>query len=292
MVDQVAFVAADLVTTELLDDMADQLQPSTWQIGVRELDKIERIRIELEQGKEIPLEEVKSEFGGLLTYEGEQVLLYIKDTRQSRYILEHLPEEARRFHVAECQTLEAMRRKRRFERYVVTTRKTGIFLVEATDPETYKVEELETELLVCKNCLRFLNYNLYAATKRVTKSRIWKDFSLDEFFNTYITFFCSKPTYTDRTAPAGGYAPGWSKIALQIKEERNWTCENCRVNLEKNRALLHAHHKNGVVSDNRHSNIKILCKDCHSQEPDHGRIKLSLEEKLLLQRLQSEQRLV
>ena len=116
----------------LIKDMG--AQPSSWQVGFTDLPEMERIRLELEKGKEIPLEEVESEFGGLLTYKGEQVLLYIKDTRQSRFTLEHLPKEARRFHVAECQTLEAMRRKRRFERYVVTTRKDGIFLVEATDP--------------------------------------------------------------------------------------------------------------------------------------------------------------
>ena len=267
-------------------------QPSSWQVGSTNLDEIGGIEFQLEHGIEIPLEEVESAFGGLLTYKGEQVLLYIKDTHQSRSILLYSKEEARRFHVAECKTLEAMRRKRRFERYVVTTRKDGIFLVEATDPETDEVEELETELLVCKNCLNFLNYDLFAAAGVKTKDRIWKEFSLDEFFDAYITFFCSKPTYTDLTAPPGGYAPRWGKFSLQIRAERNWTCEKCGVKLEQHKSLLHAHHKNGVVSDNKHSNILVLCKECHSKEPDHGRIKLKLEETLLLQRLRLEQGLV
>jgi hypothetical protein len=253
---------------------------------------MEHIRLQLEEGIEIPLDEVTPEYGGLLTYKGEQVLLYIKDTRKSRYVLEHMPEKAVRFHVAECQTLDRMRRQERFERYVVTTRKDGLFLVEATDPETYELEELEAKLLVCKYCLRTLNYDLYNHRSYADQQGVWLDFSLDEFFGAYSTFFCSKPTYTDQTAPKGGYAPRWARISIQYREERQWTCEKCGVNLSSRRGLLHVHHINGVISDNRHSNLTALCYLCHAQEPNHGRLKPPLNVQLRIKQLRAEQGLV
>ena len=63
-----------------------------------------------ETGIEIELEEVEGTKNGLLSYKGQHVLLYIKDTRQDRDTLLHDPENSRRFHIADkCSTLERMR---------------------------------------------------------------------------------------------------------------------------------------------------------------------------------------
>src|SRR5688572_6596489 len=80
---------------------------STWTPGSVGLDPIEILRGELEKGKEIPLSAVSNR-GGLLVYEGEPVVLYILETRLPRYTVEHDPENSRRFHIAECTTLEKM----------------------------------------------------------------------------------------------------------------------------------------------------------------------------------------
>ena len=80
---------------------------------------------------------------GPLVHEGRQVLLYIKATRLDRRTLLDDPKNSRRFHISECETIEKMRRDKRFGRYVVTNNTNGVFKVESTDPHTGDIEEIE-----------------------------------------------------------------------------------------------------------------------------------------------------
>ena len=123
---------------------------------------LQKLWKELKEGKEVPLEEVKHGPGGLLSYKGEQVLLYIKDSGFDKYTLENAPAKANRFHVAECATLEIMRSAGRFERYVITQRTNGEFPVHYYDYDRREKRETEAALKVCMNCLRTLNYNGYS----------------------------------------------------------------------------------------------------------------------------------
>ena len=259
--------------------------PSSWRLRPHETrerrKEREELGRELRQGREIRnLDEVES-WGELLTHKGEQVVLYIKDTRQEKYTLFHDPQKSRRFHVAECLTIREMRSKGRFERYVVTTRQDGRFLVEAVDSD----REFETPLRVCKNCLTQLNWKGYARSKSVN---LWKEFSLQDFFAEFTTFFSSRPRYTDMTAPRGGYARDWHRWATTLKAERGWRCDECGVNLSAQRhraSLLHGHHKNGVTSDNSRRNLAVLCLLCHSEQPYHGQVQPSDAQRELIESL-------
>ena len=236
----------------------------------------EELRQELQHGKEIHnLDEVQSH-DGLLTYKGEQIVLYIKDTRQDKETILNDPEEAKRFHLVECQTIRDMRWQGRFGRYVATTRQDGFFLVEAAD----SAKEFEARLLVCKNCLDQLDWY-----KNPRSTMLWKDFSLQDFFAEFTTFFSSRPRYTDQTAPPGGYARDWPHRVAGIKQGRGWRCDECGVNLSNHKNLLHGHHKNGVTSDNSPKNIAALCILCHSEQPYHGRVKPSEEARKLIESL-------
>ena len=269
-------------------------QESLWRLSSPVLNKRQKLLAELEEGKELPLKDVETSFGGLLFYKGEQVVLYIKDTRLDQFTLLHDIENSKRFHVFECRTLDGMRRAGRFERYVVTTRKDGRFLVEATDPTTHSVEEIEAPLAVCKNCLSELDWKNYAKLGHGHPGAkvVWRNFSLQDFFAEFATFFASKPQYSDKTAPKGGYAKDWHQTATKIKQQRNWHCDKCGVDLSEpqNQRLLHGHHKNGVVSDNRPSNIAVLCLLCHSEQPDHQWMKPSISDKLQIENLRRQQR--
>ena len=258
--------------------------PSSWRLRPYETKERQRereeLRQELQRGKDISNLDVNKIDGrfGVLTLKGEQVVLYIKDTRRDKYTLSHYPENANRFHIAECETIRKMRSKGRFERYVATTRKDGLFLVEALDSDG----EFEAPLRVCKNCLTQLDWKRYAESRSV---KLWEEFSLQDFFAEFTTFFSSRPRYTDLTAPPGGYAKNWHSLATRIKRARGWRCDECGVNLSKHRSLLHGHHKNGVTSDNSLENIAVLCLLCHSEQPYHGRVKPSEAQRELLESL-------
>jgi len=258
---------------------------SSWRLDPGSLNPREELRAELKIGKEIPLSEVEPAHGDLLTYKGEQVVLYIKDTRLDRNTLLYDITNSRRFHVADCKTLDRMRREGRFERYVVTTRKDGEFLVCATNRITGAVEELEAPLAVCKNCLTAIDWKGYNERGWIEKEELWRVFSLEDFFVEFSAFFLEKPTNTDVTAPKGGYAPEWSRISERLRREARWRCAKCGVDLSQYRRLLHCHHKNGVVSDNRRDNIEVLCILCHAEEPSHNQLKPRAQDRVLIESL-------
>ena len=220
---------------------------------------------------------------GLLAHEGQQVILYIRSTRRDRQTLLNEPIKSPRFHIAECRTLEEMRRDNRFQRYVATNRTDGAFKVEVTDWRTRAMEEIDTELYVCKNCLDRLGL--------VNDRASWPVFSIPGFFRGHETFFSELPQHTDITAPEGRYPWNWSHISRIYKTQGNWVCEACGVNLadNKHQSLLHCHHKNGVVTDNGSENLQALCVECHNKEPGHGRYPPSEQERATLKQLRETQ---
>ena len=251
---------------------------SKWNIEDVHLSPRAKAYQELEKGKEIALEELEAGPGKLLSYNGEQVLLYIKDTRSSKDTLIHAPEESRRFHVAECRTLNEMRAKGRFERYVVTTRSDGLFLVDYLERETNERGEIEAGLKVCKYCLGEINYELYNF-KKVEQNRIWSEFLIASFLKEYSTFFSKLPGRKDTNAPIDRYVKDWARISRDFRSTRGWICENCGVDLSSNRRLLHTHHISGVKTDNSPKNLKALCAICHSEEPAHSHLNITDSER-------------
>lgn len=241
-------------------------------------------------GIEIQVEEVQPVAGGLLGYRGENVVLYIKDTRQDPFILLNDPENARRFHVWDCAVLKEMRAKGRGERFVVTQRTDGLFTVTGKDPMTGTMTpEMDAPLRVCKVCLREMNFEGYAEKKHGGKKAIWDSFDLSDFFRSHATFFRSKPERSDKDPSTGGYVENWSAISNKMRQTRNWTCEGCGVRLSDHKRLLHCHHINGVYSDNRPSNLQVLCVVCHADQPLHGHMRVTAAERATIEGLRAAQ---
>ncbi|WP_305813707.1 HNH endonuclease [Photobacterium leiognathi] len=232
---------------------------------------IDKITAELEKGKDVELKDVEIE-SGLLSYKGRHVTLYIKANGTSA-----------RFHVSDCSTLQGMRASGRFERYVVTNNTSGEFLVDTS------YGEKKARLKVCQNCLRKLNYKGCNTTTNITS--IVQSFNMAEFFATYSSFFPHMPSRRAETAESG-YSDDWSKISSHYRVEKNFECEECKVNMRSNRALLHVHHVNGVKSDNRPSNLRALCIDCHSKQPMHEHMALSHRERQTINDLRKQQGLL
>jgi len=234
---------------------------------------LEPIDIQLRRGKDVALDEVETS-NGLLNVQGRQVLLYIPD---QGYRIEDVLEDGlkgRRFHVADCSTLKEMRAKGRYDRYIATNDLGDAFQVHGVEPVTREEISGPANLKVCKNCLKDLNYKNY---RYGNKNQIHKEFEIAAFFEDYSSFFEYYPS--EFRSNTSGYAADWKAVSSKIRASRGYACESCGVNLDSHRNLLHVHHANGVKSDNRENNLKVLCKLCHAEEPMHDHIFVSHAER-------------
>ena len=237
-------------------------------------------------GIEIDLDDIEASEDGLLTYRGQQVLLHIKDTRQDHETLLHQPDRSRRFHMADrCRTLEDMRADNRYDRYVVTNRRDGLFLVDAYSVEDGSIEEIEAPLKVCRNCLNALDYNHYSSETRVRKDAIWNTFSIDGFFDCYATDFRKMPRYTDQTFPGSHYTEDWKTVSESQRRQAGWICNQCGVDLSTDTNLAHTHHRNGIKGDNSPDNLEVLCALCHQSQPGHHQMWVSSEHRRRIEKI-------
>jgi len=140
----------------------------------------------LAKGVEIQLVDLDNPLaaGGLLSYNGNQVLVYIPDQGASLDSVLKNPAIGKKFHVSHCKTLEWMQAQNRNHRYVATNNTSGIF--DLTDQTGDR--RARGALTVCKNCLKHVNYQDYLGRER-ERATIFKNFSLIEFFSTFSSLF-------------------------------------------------------------------------------------------------------
>ncbi len=262
------------VDLRALDDIARRIGADSIDVG-RILDdsrpKLDPIDIELSgRGIEAPLDEIEVSADGLLGYRGRQVVLYIQDHGWNVAEVIRNGEAGRKFHIADCGTLEDKRQKGTFERYVVRNNTSEYFYITGTDSFQRRKMEGNARLKVCKNCLRKLFNQEYIKDRE----RVFSNFDLKEFFQRYEAHFISKPR---RLAGQfdGEYSEDWGRISTSYKCGRDFICEDCRVNLRDHTGLLHVHHLDGVKTNNRPSNLKALCAVCHGEQPGHGHMRIS-----------------
>ena len=250
--------------------------------------EIEPIDLELEEGKEVDLDEIGSE-GGLLVHRDRQVLLYIRDHGGRISSVVDDPWKGNRFHVAHCQKLDEMRRANRFQRYVATNNLSGIFHI--IDEAGYSwPREGHAALKVCQFCVTGLNY-------KNARSSIWErrkvaaQFLLSEFFSIYSSCFIALPQRWD-SSPADKYTDNWDEMSRVVREERSYRCEQCNVRLVGDVRLCYVHHIDGVKSNNSSTNLQVLCAACHRERPGHQGMFVRRSEMLAITRMRREQNLL
>lgn len=227
-------------------------------------------------GIEVPLDEVVADTDGILRWRDQTVILYIAE----HLFLDNAenPDELRKFHIAECSTLEEMRRRDRFERYVVTRRTDGLFRITLGAVN----KTAEAPLLVCWNCLSRLNWDNFRRMAVSEKQVARRSFELERFLKVADTSFASHPSQTDDTVTGQTYSPDFREISRRLRRERGYVCETCGVSCaeRRDRSLLHVHHRNGRKSDNRPENLQVLCALCHRQIDRHLKIRKEDEHRL------------
>lgn len=219
---------------------------------------------------------------GLLAHGNSQVVLYIQDHSFNFERALESPRAANKFHIAECKTIRDMRSSGRFERYVMTNNASGKFYITGGWRDGVYIK-----LNVCMNCLEKLNYQGYRQKAKFERYETVSQFQAEEFFEKYSSFFGSFPSRL--SGSKDGYTDDWAKISRKMREAASFCCQECKVDLSAYPRLLHTHHINGVKHDNNQRNLKVLCIDCHSKEPNHERMHVPHQDRLTVARLRREQ---
>lgn len=256
------------------------LEPATNKVFQLDID------LSATSGIEIVLDDIQTT-SGVLSYQGRQILLFIPD--QGNAIDDALadPMKGRRYHVAECKTLEQMRNKNRFGRYRATNNLQGQFQIYGVSRLTRTSLEGEASLKVCMNCLKYLNYQGFE-TNPSNKKSIHANFDIAIFLSHYSTLFTSMPP-PRHFEQKGGYSDDWKQISISYRKSTNYTCEACSVNLSQYKHLLHTHHISGNKRDNNSNNLKALCIDCHRKQPKHDYMRVEHSDMLKINSLRHEQ---
>ena len=168
--------------------------------------EIEVGELETTKGLEVPLEDIEIDpQSGVFTYQGKHIVLFIPD-HSFKYdeVILNPKELGNKYHLTDCSTLENMRSIGRFKRYHATRNRTGIFRIFGNS-----AQESEVPLSVCKNCLKKLNYQSY----HYNRTEVFSQFTLEEFFTHYETFFRNEPEDVGQNEV--GYAENWAEVSQQ-----------------------------------------------------------------------------
>lgn len=180
--------------------------------------------IEMGKGLDVGLDDIQVGGDKTLIYKGKNVVVYIRD--QYSYDTQY------KYHISWCSTMEKMRDTGRLNRYVISRRIDGTFVVNMMDKGSHKMieENRIASLGVCKNCLKLLDYNGYSTAYWEKKSIIYDQFKLSEFFNKYDSKFRQLPKYYDSNGPINQYPSNWDKISREYRQFKKWICEKCGQN--------------------------------------------------------------
>ncbi|ANU38182.1 HNH endonuclease signature motif containing protein [Vibrio scophthalmi] len=207
--------------------------------------------------------------GQLLSYDGHGVIVYIKEHSDLSKAVADPYNEAKRYHLTDCKTIQDEKKDKRFGRLVALRYTEGDIPI-CDDKDNTD----DAKLVVCGRCLRKVKYLPYIkAGSDEEKKRVQMEFSLREFLKKQYSFPEESLPFRHAEFSNFSYTSDWKSVSEVYKLSHNYSCEECGVELKQRKELLHTHHIDGVKSNNHPANLMALCVECHSKQPKHKHLK-------------------
>lgn len=194
---------------------------------------------------------------GTIEVHGLKACAYIKKQKQD--VQADQGYSSYKYHLCNCSTIQYMVSSGKKDRYVSTTRDDGYFPVIDQSSSYLPAREHILKMELCANCIAKLKEN----------GMYFTPFSLKKFFEKYQPDIPENIKQTEQVYVEEKYAPNHKEVADAFKLQTKYCCQICKVDCSAEHSCLHLHHKNGEGTDNRSSNLMVLCTDCHAHSPLH-----------------------
>lgn len=232
---------------------------------------------DLQEGKEVTIEDIEISATGLLYYKGVLVTLNIKDVLQRGDGNDALPK----LHLCDCKKIKEMKTAGRIERYISSTLNHRKRELRFISNYSHSAKKEYHDLDVCKYCLGQLKWKGYHSGLTANeKNYLAKNVDLVEFYQEYEPQFYQELInllYDEYDhVPKNQYQEDWKFISYQFRKSKNWHCESCGKDCNSSHGELHTHHINGNKADNSLRNLSALCFSCHANQPMHEHMKRNL----------------
>ena len=197
--------------------------------------------------------EVSAGLEELLEYKGRKVVVYIKDQRKKIDFEKGVSDY--RYHLFHCEALESMNLKNQGHRYLATQRSDGRF--EVKDVRNNKQGLVKMELCgYCKGLLREIG-------------QYSQPFDLKAFFEEHDSYIPDNYVEDEVEIIKEPYSPTEDDYLREQLKAAGYVCQMCYVDCAQEKELLCAHHLDDNPINNKSSNVRVLCIDCHSKYRNH-----------------------
>lgn len=182
-----------------------------------------------------------------------QVFLYKKDYRLEKY---GLP----RFHICRCQVIEEFIASGGFKSHYYKTNSVPVTIIDLDD---FNEKKKISNLPLCTYCQRLFYKNTNIDLNNATSEEFVEMLKAQDNSEDEVDLF--------------GYVRDWDMISKHIREEKDYTCENCGLQITDlyDRQYIHVHHIDGEKLNNNKSNLKCLCFYCHAHVDNNHKRKLT-----------------